>query len=213
MEATDADESFNNEIPVTSTDGNNMQHIKQPMQSTHTANMTVNDVTEGVTESLTEDNSQCISSTRPESDSEHPVTPPIAQNQQNNTMEGRNINMHMYHMYVYRYHSVCSSIMCVVNIRLFVLEENWKNFHNLLFVDYFNCMHVLLSYLSHCFFNFQCFLQLHMLPLGIFTCMATHVTMHTYVVCKTIIIDNRVENGSALLTWIIIWVRPGSDLV
>ena len=70
VEAPDADESFNNKIPVTSTDGNNMQHIKQPMQSTHTANMTVNDVTEGVTESLTEDNSQCISSTKPESDSE-----------------------------------------------------------------------------------------------------------------------------------------------
>ena len=115
MEATDADESFNNKIPVTSTDGNNMQHIKQPMQSTHTADMTVNDATEGVIKSLTEDNSQCISSTNSESDSEHP------RSQQNNAMEGRNINMHMYHMYVYRYHSACSSIMCMVNFRPFVL--------------------------------------------------------------------------------------------
>ena len=91
VEAPDADESFNNKVIVTSTDGNNMQHTMQPLQSTHTADMTVNGTTENVTKSSTEDNSQCISSTNPERDSEHPDTPPIVQNQQNNTMEGRNI--------------------------------------------------------------------------------------------------------------------------
>ena len=89
VEAFDAHESFDNKIPVTSTDGNNMQHIKQPQQSTHTAYMTVNGATEDVmTKSLTEDNSQYISSTNSESDSEHPETPPIVQSQQNNIMEG-----------------------------------------------------------------------------------------------------------------------------
>ena len=118
----------------------------------------------------------------------------------------------MYHMYVYRYHSVCSAFMCVVNFRLFVLEENWKGFHDFYLWTIINCIHVLLLIKP-------LFLQMPVLPTALYSSlenfyMAMHVTMYTYVVCKTIIIiDNRVENGSALLTRIIIRVRPRSDLV
>ena len=100
VEAPDTDEYSNSNISVISTDENITQHIKQPLQSTDTADMTVDDVTEDVSENLAEDTSQLRNS---ESDSEHGVMPdtqPLAHNQQNDIVEGNiiscihhNINM------------------------------------------------------------------------------------------------------------------------
>ena len=87
VEAPDTDECSNNKVLVISTDGNITQHIKQPLQSTDNANITVDHVTEDVTEDTlplrnSESDSEC---------GEMPDTRPLVHNQQNGTMEGTTI--------------------------------------------------------------------------------------------------------------------------
>ena len=92
VQVRDTNKCSNSNISVISTDENITQHIKQPLQSTDTADMTVDDITEDVSENLAEDTSQLRNS---ESDSEHGVIPdtqPLAHNQQNDIVEGNIIS-------------------------------------------------------------------------------------------------------------------------